>query len=267
MNIDSHYIIGEKHKICQDYTLHGETEHFVYGFLCDGCSGAKNTDLGTRLIAHAAKNNLEHLEKFFGQDNFWDLFLTTIFTRLENSQFIVFNDHECLSATLLCVIHHKTQNKTQYAIFGDGNIFVKYKNGAINRTTIEFENSMPFYPYYNFFKNNKDEFLSERYLKNQPENFSRLFCQNLEPNKDYVFSKKYQTHFYDTVYDWEWIALSSDGIESFSAENSLISAAKLLDFKNFSGSFVERRLTSFTRQQKKQELSWYDDLSLVCLKR
>lgn len=266
MNIDSHYIIGNGHKVCQDYTLHGETEHFVYGFLCDGCSGAKDTDFGARLIAHAAKNNIDYLEKFFNKGNFWDIFLTTIFSRLESSQFLEKSNIDFLSSTLLCVLHHKQSGKTQYSIFGDGNIIIKYKNGFINRTFLEFENSAPFYPYLNFFKDKNDNFFSKNYYANQPENFSRLVCQNLSPNNEYVFVKKNQTHFYDYCYDFEWIALTSDGVESFQNENSSVSIAKMLDFKNFSGKFVERRSERFARDQEKQDLSWFDDLSLVCLK-
>jgi len=262
MNIDSHYIIGDKHKICQDYALHGETEHFVYGFLCDGCSGAKNTDFGARLVAHAAKNNLDSLEKIFETKNFWDMFLINIFTRLENSQFIVSELEENLSSTLLCVLHHKKKNITQYGIFGDGNIVVKYKSGHIERTTIEFENSAPFYPFYSFFKNNRGEFLSGEYKRKQESFFSNLKCESV-PEQDLNFSDKNQTHFYSGCLDYEWIALTSDGIESFSDEKSIISIQKMLDFKNFSGKFVERRLEKFEKTQKKENLSHFDDLSLV----
>src|SRR3990170_3536863 len=59
INSDSLYLIGKSHQVCQDYTYHGVTKWGLpYIIVADGCSSAKDSDIGARLLTHAAKECL-----------------------------------------------------------------------------------------------------------------------------------------------------------------------------------------------------------------
>ena len=70
MNKDSFFKIGSTHNICQDYAISGRDEHYKvdYAIISDGCSGAEDTDIGSRLVSLIAKQNISlstHSNLFF----------------------------------------------------------------------------------------------------------------------------------------------------------------------------------------------------------
>ncbi len=50
LHVDAHFARGRSHAVCQDYALATAAGAVV----CDGCSSAPHSDVGARLLAHAA---------------------------------------------------------------------------------------------------------------------------------------------------------------------------------------------------------------------
>lgn len=55
--VDSHYIIGGSHDYCQDYAWSGfiGNTRIPFAIVSDGCSGAKDSDFGARLLVNMVK--------------------------------------------------------------------------------------------------------------------------------------------------------------------------------------------------------------------
>jgi len=54
MHADAHFERGRTHAVCQDYALAQTTARGAWALVCDGCSSSRDTDVGARLLAHAA---------------------------------------------------------------------------------------------------------------------------------------------------------------------------------------------------------------------
>ena len=61
---DSYIEIGKSHNICEDYAIHGTLFHESIGekvpyiIVCDGCSNAKESDFGARILAHSCRQSI-----------------------------------------------------------------------------------------------------------------------------------------------------------------------------------------------------------------
>jgi hypothetical protein len=54
--------IGATHAVCEDYIIEGN-KPFPFIILADGCSTAKNTDMGARILCHLAKQYVMYRQK------------------------------------------------------------------------------------------------------------------------------------------------------------------------------------------------------------
>lgn len=59
MLADAHFERGRGHAVCQDYALWGTGARGAWAVVCDGCSSSPETDVGARLLAHAAAAALQ----------------------------------------------------------------------------------------------------------------------------------------------------------------------------------------------------------------
>src|ERR1035437_4055613 len=132
MHCDSCLISGKGHPICQDYALCGEVSGNKFCLVSDGCSSSKDSDMGARFLAHAAKNTLS---------TFWDIehedyFRLTLGLAIQYAKSMGL-DRTCLDATLLTMI--ETGIGVHVAQFGDGMIVRKKKDGdlVVFQTTFE----------------------------------------------------------------------------------------------------------------------------------
>ena len=50
LHVDAHFARGRSHTVCQDYAVAGSR----VAVISDGCSSAPHSDVGARLLAHAA---------------------------------------------------------------------------------------------------------------------------------------------------------------------------------------------------------------------
>ncbi|MCA9708502.1 MAG: hypothetical protein KDK70_21815, partial [Myxococcales bacterium] len=60
MYVDAWFAIGDTHVVCEDFACAGHTEAGAgFAVVCDGCSSSPQTDVGARLLAAAARVELE----------------------------------------------------------------------------------------------------------------------------------------------------------------------------------------------------------------
>jgi len=273
MNSDHAFRIGAGHKVCEDFAVSGKTEDGeVYTFLSDGCSGSKNTDIGSRILCLLAA-------KRFKEDN-EDNESTFLSSARIVSGLIGMKTH-CLDATLLSAWTKK--DKVFIQMFGDGAFAFKIKTeNFIRIMTFNYAKNYPFFLNYkanesllwgwNRIKGNAFDFTQiilneDKTTKEEPLPTARSsqVTFNVTPvGTDFTFNK--------SIIDFAIIM--SDGAHSFceiqtteTSKESLPIPYKevlgdLLSFKNFKGKFVERRVNKFLNNYKKRNRHHIDDFSM-----
>jgi hypothetical protein len=58
MNTDFYLERGKDHAICEDFAAAGLVDGSGFAMVSDGCSSSKEVDFGSRILVHAARDNL-----------------------------------------------------------------------------------------------------------------------------------------------------------------------------------------------------------------
>ncbi len=259
INQDNLYLIGNDHDVCQDYSLSQNKDNINFVIVCDGCSSSKNTEVGSKILAEYAKTRIhmllksdiitdEYLYKFFGIDVIIHAEKITNTLQLNNS---------CLDSTLIVAIY--IDGFIKIFVYGDGVILTKTKYGEIKFTEIKFESGAPFY-------------LSYLLNKNRLELYKEQFKQPLKiitEKEEKVVNFDHPLTFNFPVDELESILISSDGILTFYDDQTKEKISnfeifsEVLNFKNFNGQFLNRRIKRIMRDYKKLNIKHFDDLSLA----
>lgn len=270
MNKDSFFKIGSTHNICQDYAIsgHNDIHSTNYAIISDGCSGAEDTDVGSRLISLIAKKNIAlSVDSFyFFKDVICDL------KSLSNDSSLVLNE-DCLHATLLLASYVEDLSNCFWTIVvGDGAVVAKASDGSILVNEYEFESGAPYYLRYEL---NAD--LKSFYM-NQYNKGVRLVSYMIDP-KGKVFDKKVEelnfndeNWYFAKKFDattWETIGIISDGLKSFTCNGSVIDSSEIIKelfgFKSYNGHFVKRRCKKAFELFEKNNIDHFDDFSMSVL--
>lgn len=259
MNKDSFCKIGSTHAICQDYSLVGDN----YAIVSDGCSGAPNTDLGSRFLSLIAEKNINVSAT---TEDFLDNVKLGL-TSLQN----VFNiDQDCLCATLLTLV--KRDDCFETVVIGDGAIVAQAEDGFISVVEFEFESGAPYYMRYELDQNLKDYYMSihgqnvkiKEYNIDQNKRVSPTVTSYVDFSKDnYYFTSKFAFN------EWKTVGVISDGLNTFSCNGVPIPSSyivqELFSFKSYNGNFVKRRCNKAFSSFKSGILNHYDDFSIAVL--
>lgn len=240
MNLDYFVKGGPLHTYCQDYVLTQNTNKLV---LCDGCSACKYAEIGAKLLAHAAMN-----------DTLRELVHTCNLLKLPES---------CLHATLL-KLEIKDGSEAYFTRYGDGFLAVATdKNIFVDE--IKYKINAPFYLAYRLL-HSEDSWYD---LKNQLVRIGYKFNNKLEleEKNEFVSFEAYEENTRVGLKDVKWIAIGSDGLNSFTNElGEEIPfekiAKELFSFKNFNGNFVQRRMQKAFKEFDKLGWKPYDDFSI-----
>ncbi len=92
MHADSVYVIGDGHQVCEDYARSGcFSDMWIsedglrsavhYALVSDGCSGSKDTDIGSRLIINAAERMIHECGSVLNRDALIGIVVTANATR------------------------------------------------------------------------------------------------------------------------------------------------------------------------------------------
>jgi hypothetical protein len=135
---DAYYALGAGHVICQDFALAGRSPRGEpYAIVSDGCSSARHSELGARLLGAAARLELqrgEPLEVGRALRTAWHLGREL---GLPPS---------CLDATLLQATVR--DGRVQCLLAGDGVLAGRRRDGTVEAWAIEAPSGAPPYPSY-----------------------------------------------------------------------------------------------------------------------
>ena len=280
MNYDCAFYIGTTHDVCQDYALSGRGGVVI----SDGCSGSNLSDMGSRVLSITAINKLSELSSLYDFDAKECVLLARPSTK------ILGLPDTCLDATLFMAKYSKKQIGA--VSYGDGVIAIKKGDGIITICT-EYTDSYPFYPNYLYDMNNRYDLWktnhNQRKVSIASINIDGEIKEVGEINEYFRITQKDNTLIgispeCTRVYidcpnsnKIEWVAIMSDGVQSFyetietntSRNNKPVPyldiLKELLAFKNFKGSFVQRRINKFRKVCKKKNWHNADDVSLATI--
>lgn len=281
MNCDCAFCIGTTHDVCQDYALTGKNTVSI----TDGCSSSVLSDFGSRVLSVTAMNKMIELTSLHDFDEKELILLARPSIKVLNLPV------ECLDATLLCAA--KKDDGVEAICYGDGVIAIKMEDGYIVVICVEYIDSYPFYINYLFDKtgrflnwknnhNNRDITLSVI----NPDGEVKILSQDCNKNPRVGYDNgeigllrigEYRVMIDLFSPEIETIAIISDGIQSFYhtlitgyySHNEKISyhdvLKELLNFKNYTGKFVQRRMNKFIKTCRKKEWSHSDDISIAAI--
>jgi len=262
-NTDSAFTIGATHKICQDYAE--SYQKFV--LLSDGCSSAKLTDFGSRLLVRAAVPYIKR-----------DSWHASVISEAKTYCRTLRLPYDCLHATLLAISLH--EDKFFRVIHtGDGFVVTRARSGEIRVKEIGSDSGAPYYLYYE-----SDEGLAEGYIQTFGSSYN-VKLSTILPNGEVIdtgcfaypvstmVSKKWD---YD-LEEYDLVAIMSDGVNSFvesvdggtSIQNKRIPSheiiSELLAFKGYKGEFVQRRFNKAFETFCKKGWKNLDDVSIAVI--
>lgn len=266
---DIFYAIGATHQICQDYAMaNGD-----YAVISDGCSSAKESDWGARLLTKAFETIIKQTEAPL---QITEALLDRILTLAWNHSISLNLNEDCLAATLGSV--YKTKDGINAFMYGDGYIIGKARDGK-HYKVIEnyFETNAPYYLYYRLRPENHKSY-TEHFGKGRFYIRTTFYEDNKivdtdESNLSALDARNLTTHFFHKD-DYEFVGVSSDGLGTFVQLNKgntsitynpvkVIELIKgLFDFKNSTGQFVHRRCQKLLLEHRLKEIRHNDDFSI-----
>lgn len=241
---DSHYRIGYRHAVCQDYACHG-FEPLPYAIVADGCSGSPDSDIGARLLARQAAR---HIAAFATADH-WATVRRCVTLATAQARRLGLAS-TALDATLLIAVW--TPQRVRVRLYGDGWLVQRQRDGQQRLYGLSYSGNTPFYPAYL-----TDPARLAQYHAAAPVLHIRHDTQTT--------AQPFDT---PVMFDFDpaeltLLALATDGLETFTNEPTAI-AAELTAFPNLNGPFVQRRLR---RALADSRLRHADDLALAVLAR
>jgi len=221
MNIDSFLKIGHSHTMCQDYIISG-TSPMPYIILADGCSSAKNSDIGARLLCHSALSMLTSLYNSKNNnmlDIGWSIFGNTVIVDAKLTLHNSFPslDTECLDATL--IVAYKTKGVYKIVMYGDGHIYVTNKDNSVAYHKISFEPNAP--SYLRYWIKGQEEYLSNKIMVTHESQHGINGKISTEYGIPCIIDVKEQ--------DVKSLVIASDGVDSIMFKEETMYKTKYLD--------------------------------------
>jgi len=273
IHLDSYYTIGNAHNYCQDYAktfeiLDSSGLTWQISALSDGCSGAPDTDIGSRFMVYGLKSwfSLHWLQQQPDENFNFQKYARYVY---EQSQCLF--DGNSLTATLLMAITNDKSDKVIVHVCGDGALFIARNNGQHEFLTFDY-NNLPLYPIYLKSQRLYDEYVSQHDTKNliiARYNFSsdfKSYSQMLPESIPFASLPSAYSLTLDKS-DVKSIFLFSDGISSFSQQGNQTNPAemitKFLPIKTFQGEYLVRRSKKFLKEMTKDGCFHQDDFSVA----
>jgi len=290
MKIDSAFQIGKTHDVCEDFALVGTKKDVIpYTIVSDGCSSSPLTDVGSRILSFAAIEQLESTVNATGRIK--DFNHEVCISKARNIAQSMGISPRSIDATLLMAT---VTDRVEINVLGDGAIAVGTDDGDIFVLNFEYSKGYPFYMSYlpecsGAFKNWKKNY-HFRWVEPaliSPSLFPEEGLQEWEKGCDddsfffedetkptvHVLGGDWNTRVFIDLDHLKWVTIMSDGISSFyETEDNGTSLTnvdidhidvirEVLNFKNFNGKFMQRRLNRFLKFCAKNNWHHADDIS------
>lgn len=244
--IDKFITAGKTHFMCQDYIISGKD----YIILSDGCSGAKDSDVGARILTHVAANFLKNWKDRRHYIEYYKMGLDIIYNAQVVARLLHISE-ECLAATL--IIAFVENDEVNIFIYGDGYV-ISVDDEGVSYDAIFYTNNRPFYLSYH---------LNPNYIK---------LCESLNEVQIVKRGKDLQTRNHNEPVHWKYkldkdhlrtVAIASDGIGSFSSKPLINDIVKeCVIFKQTNGMFLQRRMNRMLLKHQNQGCYNNDDISI-----
>ncbi len=286
MKLDSAFQIGKTHDICEDYALVSNDESpLPFAIVSDGCSSSKQTDTGARILTFSAIEQIGQLHQ--ESQTIYSFNQEICISKARDIAKSLNISNSSLDATLL--IATVREGSVDVRMSGDGYAAIGLKDGSICLINAEYPRGYPFYMNYLPKYSNNFQYWQDNY--NVKEVHMSIIKDGKVIKEDskilsggMVFALEEYPIMVETYWDestffsidfWaaEWVVLMSDGIGSFyqtkDAGTSLTNVAidyrevisEVLNFKNFNGKFMQRRLNRFLKFCAKNNWHHADDIS------
>ena len=241
LHVDSYFAMGKTHTVCQDYAATLNNEDNVVLAVSDGCSSSPNTDFGSRFLVQTGMRDCT-----FGRSSpgSWNGILQAS-KRAQESMDLPYHS---LDATLL--LAHVHEDKIHVRMWGDGVVFVKFRDGTYQVIEVEFEDNTPAYLSYL----GSASALSRYAEKHGLRNVKVYDADGLTTTKKPVTMEEYNLSWTFDLAEVTSLFLLSDGASSFRKRNSSTSwepvslqdvLTQVVDVKNPNGEFMVRRMRKF----------------------
>jgi len=253
MNSDSYFAIGHSHHVCEDYAFAGPTacSKTPIAVVSDGCSTAPNTDIGSRILTRAILLN-------------YPLNLSESIRGAYQATKTLGLTFDSLFATIL-TLEFTPENQIKAQVSGDGGVIAR------KRESQELE------VYWLNYCSNAPEYLA--YLLHTPS-YSRFLdsfgnqkaaeITTLGPDGEVKssFAEFPEDLVYERYFDpadYDLIAVTSDGVDSFAGLGYIDVIKRIMSFKNYKGEFVKRRVKRFLKEIAAEKIRHDDDVSLAAI--
>jgi len=280
--IDSYFTKGVSHKVCEDYTMHGDIDGNQYAIVCDGCSGSDDTDFGARLLARSAReayktlirgNYFSHITEHYDRVRVLEEEIKLNLSSMVKSTYSNLN---VADATLMMAFN--IADKMYVFVRGDGTYAYRERDtGDLIITEIEFHSGAPYYFTYDLHAVHNRLYAK---LANQAKVVTtHRYNSNGELKDTKVETLKYDEVTYKTLDAWniDFVSVMSDGVSAFQysgkymgektpdATNVFNIVQNVVAYKNHNGEFVQRRMNRAMRDFEKQGLENFDDVSVATI--
>ena len=248
MPSDSFFTIGSTHKVCQDYAMSMEDADKEIVVLSDGCSSAKDSDLGARLLPRILLSGGAPVECI---KHLYDMRISL----------------ESLFCTLLCI--KRGHEETEILLSGDGYCAIEYDWG-VDLINFGSPYNAPFYFVYQYLELDKQKYFDlfghENFYKvtklikgdcgyEEVSTAELEFSVDERPMQNMTIANDYKS-----------ISIFSDGLASFVRGNDNMKVAEVLghflDIKIPNGEFVYRTCRRAIKDLKMLGYSNFDDFSM-----
>ena len=267
MNLDSFYGIGNAHDVNEDYATTGIIANKHIFMVSDGCSASEDVDFGCRFNC---KNALKALRDFdfkksicADNDTFYTHFRHEIAYYSDFVRKSLDMPKSSLDASL--VIGITNGELIRVFFYGDGYVFLKLKDDNVRIIRVTYTNNAPLYPSYFLQEERLESYLEE--FKGHHKNVTIFSSkEKLEVTTEHDLLKPLMFTF--DVKDIITCCVTSDGFGSFTMKgiqqlNDFDMMCGALDFKNYAGQYILRRMKSFHRDIAHQEVRHEDDISVA----
>ena len=268
-NIDSFMTIGNSHEVCEDY-VYSSFGADPYIILSDGCSSSENTDVGARVLVHAARKILNKWilksEYPLKPEVIGEMIAEEAAETIKRLMLRI----SSLDATLLMA--YRFNDRIIVHVFGDGNVFMKKKDGTVKIYNYQFAKNMPYYLSYYTDATRQNQYFKEMFEMDESGKTlvtSRIVNGILDADKGITIGDFVDVPTFSLpIEDYEMIGIASDGIESFfnpsdgSKKDYCEVLEELTAFKGTVGEFVKRRAKRAIKNYHKEGIEHYDDVSM-----
>lgn len=265
MHADTAILTGSRHTAaatpCQDYATAGTIPNGgAWAIIADGCSTGKDTDLGARAWALAAREVLKIFQDFDATaEELRHLIMETaapMLSLLDNADGF---------ATL--GILQAQDKRVKATMFGDGVLIARHSDGSITFINLTYTENAPFY--LNYLR--KPE-LVDAWRARYGGQLLRVVTQRLDETGALI-ELKVTEHASDAPWVWqanidtddlELVMLATDGATEC-GNGLLATIAQFAAVKNSAGEFIKRRVARLAREWQKSGHMPADDLAVAAI--